>query len=418
MEELKNSTIEIIWNDVKNGGTALYILCFFIFMYFIKPHINNILSFFGNLIKGKVEKKVKSYTASDVRNHPIFKDLDFWLEIGIKSLKMNNININYPLTRVIHKESEDYLKAKEDIAKDILIIKFESVKEYLKLFLEENPLEKLDIDSVKSYFEKYISKCEIKQYNLMLEQKIPEEFLKKYFIYEKMAVELLKNNILSILNENIFDITPMSRVYLSFTSLNNYLAESYNTMLFTVFTINGDLNGVEYKGNIIGKKKIDILQPPNATLVIPARDKLNKIMYEFGADRALLIKYFNKDKELYHSVVYETCNKGVTSVISTLQMVQSTAEMETINLLKNDTIIAVEISKLNNTLIERLSSRGVDAIVLVPILEDGELTGALVLDYLSVEEFETKNMDKKDDILKEYSKELLPYISYPDNYNF
>lgn len=93
---MEESTILALWNDVKNGGTSLYILLFFLLLYFLKPYVHNILNFIGNLIKGKVEKKTKEYTITDVKNHPIFKDLDFWLDVGIKSLKMNNININYP----------------------------------------------------------------------------------------------------------------------------------------------------------------------------------------------------------------------------------------------------------------------------------------------------------------------------------
>ena len=415
---MEESTILALWNDVKNGGTSLYILLFFLLLYFLKPYVNSILVFVGKLIRGKVEKKTKEYTISDVRNHPIFKDLDFWLDVGIKSLKMNNININYPLTRVVHKESEDYLKAKEDIAKDILTIKFSVIKEYLKLFLEENPLDNVDLDSIKTYFSKYVAKCEIKQYNEMLEAKIPEEFLKKYYIYERMALDLLKNNMEGVLSSKAFDLSPISRIYLAFTALNNYLAESYNTMLFTVYTINGDLNGVEYKGNIIGEARQEILQPPNSALVIPAVEKLNKIMYEFGASRAILIKYFEKNKELYHSAVYEVCDKGITSVIGRLQNVSSMSEMDTINLLKNNTVISVEISKFNNHLMERLSSRGVDAIVLVPILEHKDLIGALVLDYVSVEEFNSKHMEQYDEKLKEYAKDLMPYISYPEDYEF
>ena len=415
---MEESTILALWNDVKNGGTSLYILLFFLLLYFLKPYVNSILVFVGKLIRGKVEKKTKEYTINDVKNHPIFKDLDFWLDIGIKSLKMNNININYPLTRVIHKESEDYLKAKEEIAKDILTIKFSVVKEYLKLFLEENPLENVDLESIKTYFSKYVAKCEIKQYNEMLEAKIPEEFLKKYYIYERMALDLLKNNMEGVLSEKAFDLNPISRIYLAFTALNNYLAESYNTMLFTVYTINGDLNGVEYKGNIIGEAKQEILQPPNSALVIPAIEKLNKIMYEFGASRAILIKYFEKNDELYHSAVYEVCDKGITSVISRMQNISSMSEMDTVNLLKNNTVISVEISKFNNHLMERLSARGDDAIVLVPILEHNDLIGALVLDYVSVEEFNSKHMDMYDDKLKKYSKDLMPYISYPEDYDF
>ena len=32
-------------------------------------------------------------------------------------------------------------------------------------------------------------------------------------------------------------------------------------------------------------------------------------MYEFCASRAILIKYFEKNDELYHSAVYEVCDK-------------------------------------------------------------------------------------------------------------
>jgi len=415
---MEQSTLLVLWNDVKNGGTSLYILCFFVLMYFLKPYVQNILTFFGNLIKGKVEKKTKEYTVQDVKNHPIFKDLDFWLDVGIKSLKMNNININYPLTRIAHKESEDYLKAKEEIAKDILTIKFTTIKEYLQMFLEENPLENIDLDSIRAHFEKYVAKCEIKQYNKMTEAKIPEEFLKKYYIYERMALDLLKNNMTGVLSERAFDLSPISRIYLALTALNNYLAESYNTMLFAVFTINGDLNGTEYKGNIIGKKKQEILQPPNSTLVMPAREKLAKMLYEFGASRVILLKYFEKNKELYHSAVYEVCARGVTSVLESLQHVSSMSELDTINILKNNTIISVEISKFNNHLMERLSARGDNAIVLVPVIDDNNLIGLLVLDYISVEEFNARHMDRHDKKLKEYAKDLVPYITYPEDYQF
>ena len=51
------------------------------------------------------------------------------------------------------------------------------------------------------------------------------------------------------------------------------------------------------------------------------------------------------------------------SVIGRMQNISSMSEMDTVNLLKNNTVISVEISKFNNHLMERLSSRGDDAIV-------------------------------------------------------
>jgi MGT family glycosyltransferase len=48
-----------------------------------------------------------------------------------------------------------------------------------------------------------------------------------------------------------------------------------------------------------------------------------------------------------------------------------------------------------------------------------KLDGALCIDYISVEKFESvSEMDTLDDILNNYSKEFAPYIIYPKNFNF
>jgi len=67
---------------------------------------------------------------------------------------------------------------------------------------------------------------------------------------------------------------------------------------------------------------------------------------------------------------------------------------------------------------ERLSARGDNAIVLVPVIDDNNLIGLLVLDYISVEEFNARHMDRHDKKLKEYAKDLVPYITYPEDYQF
>ena len=419
MEELNNSTILTIWNDIKQGGIPFVIVCILLLFYVIKPYTNNILTFLGNLITLKFNKKNKRYKIEDIKNHQIFKDLDFWLEMGIDSINLNHVHTGFPYT-TRHKETESYMKAKEQIAKDLLRIKFTVVKEYLQNFIEENDLAKIDIDQAKKFVETYLNKCEIKQYNLMKKQNIPEPFLKKYFVYETSAIEVLNHTIVAYLDEKSFNLDILSRIYLIFNSINSYLADTYNTMLSTVAAINGDLNGTEYKGEIIGEKRQEIIQPPHSSYVSPCRDMLKTIMTEFGASRAYLIKYYTKESGDYvHSCVYEVCDVGVMPMITKIQNITNTTDSEALEMLKNGTVVSVYISKFNNYISKRLTERGINAIILAPIFSGNEFSGLLALDYLSINEYEArKNIKNLDEKLQKYCNDLSTYLTYPDDWKF
>lgn len=419
MEELNNSTILAIWNDIKQGGIPLLVMTFIVILMMLKPYAHNILTFLGNLITLRFEKKTKKYTINDIKNHQIFKDLDFWLEMGIESINLNHVHTGFPYSSR-HKETEDYMKAKEQIAKDILRIKFTVIKEYLEAFIKDNDLEKIDLESAKKFVETYLNKCEIKQYNLMKEQNIPEKFLKKYFVYEQSSLEFLNHTIVAYLDEKSFNLDILSRIYLIFNALNAYLADTYNTMLTSVTAINGDLNGVEYKGEVIGEKRQEILQPPHSSYTYPCREELKTIMTEFGASRAYLMKYYLNSKDEYvHSCVYEVCDVGVMPMITKVQNIVNNMESEVLQMLKNGTVISVDISKFNNFLSKRLTERGINAIILVPIFSGTEFSGVLALDYLSYREYEQhKDIKDLDEKLKKYALELSTFLTYPDDYKF
>ena len=419
MEELNNSTILAIWNDIKQGGIPFLIVCILLFFYIIKPYAKNILEFLGNLITLRFNKKTKKYTINDIKNHQIFRDLDFWLEMGIDSINLNYVHTGFPFASR-HKETTEYANTKEQIAKDILKIKFSIVKEYLEQLIKDNDLEKIDLDSAKKYVENYLDKCEIKQYNKMKEENIPEKFLKKYFIHEQSSLELLNHTIVAYLDEKSFNLDILSRIYLIFNALNTYLADTYNTMLATVSAINGDLNGELYKGQVIGEKRQEILQPPHSSYVHPCRELLKSIMTEFSASRCYLMKYYTNSKDEYvHSIVYEVCDVGVMPMITNVQNIINNMESETLNMLKNGTVISVDISKFNNFLSKRLTERGINAITLVPVFSGNEFSGVLALDYLSIKEFESlENMKDFDEILKKHANDLSSFITYPDDYAF
>lgn len=419
MEELNNNTVLAIWNDIKQGGIPFLIVCILLLFYVIKPYTRNILTFLGNLITLRFTRKSKTYTIHDIKTHQIFKDLDFWLEMGIESINLNHTHSGFPYTSR-YKEAESYIKAKEQIAKDILRIKFSVVKEYLESFIQDNDLEKIELEQAKKFVETYLNKCEIKQYNLMKKENIPGPFLKKYFVYETSAIEVLNHTIVAYLDDKCFNLDILTRIYLIFNSINSYLADTYNTMLSTVAAINGDLNGEEYKGKVIGEKRQEILQPPHSSYITACRDLLKVIMTEFGASRAYLLKYYTKKSGDYvHSCVYEVCDIGVMPMISKIQNITNTTDSEALEMLKNGTIVSVDISKFNNFISTRLTERGINAIILAPIFSGNEFSGVLALDYLSIKEYEvrknTKNIDEK---LQKYCSDLSTYLTYPDDWKF
>ena len=111
----------VIWQDIKNGGTPLWIFLFLSILMLFKPYVIKMMEFIGNIIYLRAKQQTKEYTIEDLKSHQLFKNLDFWLSVGIKTLKLVNVKY-YGLDR-FHKETEEYQRAKEEIAKDVLVIK-------------------------------------------------------------------------------------------------------------------------------------------------------------------------------------------------------------------------------------------------------------------------------------------------------
>ena len=76
----------VIWNDIKNFGSGFWVFLFLINFYLLKEQIKDFFKFLLNTITFK--KNVITYTKKDLLKHPIFKDLDYWLKIGIDALHL------------------------------------------------------------------------------------------------------------------------------------------------------------------------------------------------------------------------------------------------------------------------------------------------------------------------------------------
>lgn len=409
-----------IWNDIKNGGLPLIIFFILFVVWTSRIYISDFVSALFKLFKNKtLGKEIRHYTKKEVVNHPIFKDLEFWITVGISSMRMNTIVSTLP-TASQHIETLEYLKAKEEIAKDLLNIKFKSIQKCLKDFINDHDLSTLTTELLKQYIQSALKMCKGTQQKEMQEMGIPDKFLIKYIVYERVADEVLQSTINILLSDDNFNIDIYTRTYLLFNVLDNYLTDVFNNIIHTVESINGDLNGIEYKGNTIGVKRTSILKPPHPSFVMPVKEILIEVMSKFGASRAYMVRYYLNSHNIgTFSCVYEVLAKGVTSELSNIQEYPMNNEYDVISILKRGQNIVSEISQFNAYTVEGLSERGIHGIIMSPVFENDKLIGALVLDYLSVEDFNAnKDMDKIDEKLNRYVTLLQPYICYPVDYIF
>ena len=100
-------------------------------------------------------------------------------------------------------------------------------------------------------------------------------------------------------------------------------------------------------------------------------------------------------------------------------MIDDENEKNILNVMKSSGIIVADISKFDNISLERFIARGLKGIIIAPIMDEENIDGALVLDYMNKESFEkfSKNKDL-DNILNSQVDYLKPYIAYPENYKF
>lgn len=426
MENMTDSTWIQIWHDIKDGGAAFYIFLALFFITSFKEQFKDIFKAVFDLLTFRLLKKKQmqvEYTKKDIDNHPLFKQLNFWLDYGIDAIhfkgtfQLGNIgNIHS------HPETEDYYLAKEGIAKDLIRTKFELIKTMYTEFVADHDFNNVGTTTLKKYLHEFFNKCRTAQYNKLCKT-IPEIFLQKYVTLEKPSTDCLLSTIETYF-EPTFEIDNTTRIYLALTAIETYLNNVFNNISTTVNAINGDLNGIEYNGKVIGFSSDKKLKPPHSTYPMIVLEMLTNIMAEFRCSRAYVHKFYNVDDngDYYNSLiscVYEHVAKGVTSELIHLQKLCANRDLDAIRLLCDGTIIASDISKFNSQTIEQLNRRGIKGVIMVPIFNYGKLDGLLMLDYLSLDAFhKSSNNPEIDEKLLNYAQKIAPYIIYPKDFNF
>ena len=396
-----------IWNDIKEFGPSFYVFIIVFLLWNYKQHIVDLGDKIFNLIVGK--KKELNYSAKHLPKHQVFKDLDYWLETGIKAIQIKI---------TVHDDEEEYARNKELMAKEVVRIIFETFKDTLTKFITENDLDNMDDDVACAYFLDALKKNSINERQKFIERGISEKFIHKFTVVNSMAYDLIKTSIKNIFQNNN-PLSTATKVYLTFNTLDGYLNVIFNNLVECVNTINGDLKSEMFDGKPMYRAFKSRLRPPHATYTAIVKDKLHQVLAETYSSRASVIKYFKKDDETYHSVVYEVVKSGVTEEADNLQMINDENEKNVLNAMKANGIIIADIGKFDNLTLERMVERGIKGVIFAPIMDEKNIDGALVLDYINKEPFDKfcKNKDL-DKILTEYTDYLKPYISYPKNYKF
>ena len=411
--EITENAYLTIWHDIAQGGTPFWVLLSLMIIWIFKDQINKLFGLLINLFTKSFSHKSKSYKTSDLKKHQLFKDLDYWLKTGIEAIH---------LTISDHDRDIEYIKGKEEIAKDVARIKFETIKEAFTTFINDTDFDNIDYEVAHQYLLDTITKIRITEMHKMLKAGIPNKFLEKYEIFSKIGNKILLDSIKLLYQKDLYIDVP-TRMYLSLSDIDGYLNISFNSIAESINSINGDLKGEEYHGHVLGRSHKNILKPPSTQNNMAAIEKLNDILKKFHASRATVSKLYNVENDDYttglHSCIYEALGHGITSVLELIQDVPNNIDPNVMVILDRGENIAVDISKFSKERAQSFLDRGAVAIVMSPIYNGNKLDGVLCLDYFSLDDFEKAvKMEKFDEKLYKSSDSLSPYIIYPENYKF
>lgn len=413
MTELPESAYLQIWNDIANGGTPFWVLLSLLVLFYFKEQINHLFSAFISIFSSRLSKKTKTYKSADLKKHQLFKDLDYWLKTGIEAIHLTNAG---------NDRDEEYIKGKEEIAKDVVKIKFETIKESFTTFINETDFDNIDYEVAYQYLLDTITKIRITEMHKLLKAGIPNKFLEKYETFSKIGNKILLDSI-KIFYQKDIDFDVPTRMYISLSNIDGYLNISFNSIAETINSINGDLKGEEYHGHILGRGHKSILKPPSTQNHMAALEKLNSILNTFHASRATISKLYDMNENDvtsgFHSCIYECLGHGITSVLEIIQDIPNSIDPNVMVILDRGENIAVDISKFGKERAQSFLDRGAVAIIMSPIYNGNKLDGVLCLDYFSMEDFEKAiKMEKFDEKLYKSADTFAPYIIYPEDYKF
>ena len=346
-------------------------------------------------------KKTKDIVKSDLLNHQIFKDIQFFLD--------------YKLDQLYSSDSFSHFdKAKLAIGHDLLVIKLNSAKDWITSFVTDTNFDDpyLNVRSLlKHKFEKH-------QAFVWMEYKkigIPQDFIEKFIEVCKIHTNYLMLSLGDLLSDKV-PMTVYEKIYLVLGFLNQYYATLVVDMKDVIQSINGDLKGQIYKDMVIGGNDYRCYPVPNREYIPLVEKKLQELCLLTHANRSsvYIIHDFVGDDYLqgYFSKIYEYEATGYKPLMLKFQYKSASCLSDCITEYKQHEGIFIKVNKLNEVLRNLLQNEGILAVAAYPIFSHGFLRGFLAAEYTSIDVFDKVNQDVVMDGLKKYASILNIYTDY------
>lgn len=217
--------LSIIWKDMISSP---YICILGVFIIVIITFKSVIIKFLENLILAR-RYTSPTHSIKDLKKHPIFLDLDYWTSVGISILHVNTC------------------LGKEMIMKDLLILKYSLVKDRILKVIDTEVTDTMPLEDLRLVVLSNISEYNKDQVLKWKTGGIPDAFIRKYVSLQIKNIDLVKGAIKVIFDKNIVASNSV-RLYLLLSLIRNHLASIYTNAVSTVLAMNGDLNGLVYKG--------------------------------------------------------------------------------------------------------------------------------------------------------------------------
>lgn len=356
--------IEIIWKDMVSSPWGAFLGIAIIFLLVFKDTIKSGLDF---LFKrgSELHFNKHSYTKSDVFNHPIFRDLKYWLDRGVSLVKIER---SY---------------AKELIMKDLLTIKFSVIQDILNHFIKDTDFNNITLIELKTLIHNIIRDINSQKVIGWRNCGIPEIFIKKYLAVDQISTELMYSTLKVFLSSEI-DTNICTRVYVILSILETNLANIYANAVSTALSLNGDLNGTVYKGVIIGlsHERYAIPNPINQKSI---EFKLEDLLIKCNASRASICLFHDYPMDNVFtgkfSSVYEKCMPGVESISDKIQHIPAYIISNCEKDFQDDKVFISNSYKVNFRFKELLLKQGTEVIALYPIKDKVNLKGFISVSW-------------------------------------
>lgn len=348
----------------------------------------------------------KKVQLGDLLNHPLFKDLDFYIKEKINQLYDPDVHSKY-----------DPIKL--EIGRDLLKIKISNDLVWIKELVTKTDFNDPYLN-IRALFLHRREKCQSLQFSLYKEQGIPLLFIEKFLEVTKVTENYLIKSIDDLLSDKI-PLNIYEKVYMVLGNLSSYFSTILSDMVTVISSINGDLNGLCYKGKVIGGKNFKTYPVPDKAYIPLVREKLKEITELLKASRTSICVFHDVEPTNFingsFSKIYEYESYGFTPAFNNMQYRSNIIISDLIQAFKQHEGFKALYTTIKEPFCTMLKHNGSYAFYSYPIYNNANLLGFIFISFHSLENYKELDEGEVYAILKKESFLLNHYLVYPEDHS-